>query len=632
MRLSGKSLDWFRKTVASEISLSSFAEASFVVPHKQIEGPHRLSTSADCHVLFHPIAPTQQLWTWKFICDNQHGMVNGYCPADVISRLSNLPRQSIVLIGLMGSGKTSVGRRLAIRLGMPFRDADDEIEHAAGCSISEIFSRFGEEAFRDGERRVIRRLLSEPPSVIAFGGGAFIDLETRMLTRSRATSVWLKCPLDTIVTRVSNRYDRPLLNGVDQKSTLLRLMMARDPIYGEADVTVNCGDGPPEATVSEVISELVNYRLSRRVTVSSSIRTYEVVIGKGLLDRIGSLLAPILPSKRVVVVGDRKVASIHSEKVRGSLSYSGFVNSLITVEGGESSKNICEWSGLVEKIIEQNPDRGTTIIALGGGVIGDLAGFAAAVTLRGLPFVQIPTTLLAQVDSSVGGKTGVNTPRGKNLVGSFYQPWIVVADVGTLSTLPLRELRAGYAEIVKVGLIGDRSFFAWCERNGLKILSGDTNSQVEAVWNSCSFKANIVENDEREEKADGGRGLLNLGHTFAHALEAEYGLGGCILHGEAVAIGLGLAFELSGRLGFCNPTEVERVLEHIKSVGLPSKIRSLDRKFSAERLLNHMKRDKKARDNKLTFVLARAIGEAFLKSDVPEDTVRQLLREEGCSI
>jgi shikimate kinase/3-dehydroquinate synthase len=285
---------------------------------------------------------------------------------------------------------------------------------------------------------------------------------------------------------------------------------------------------------------------------------------------------------------------------------------------------------LVDHLLGRGVERRTAIIALGGGVVGDLAGFAAAATLRGLPFVQVPTTLLAQVDSSVGGKTGVNTRHGKNLVGAFHQPRMVLADTDVLATLPPRELRAGYAEIVKAGLIGDAEFYDWCEDHGAGVVGGDRADQGEAIRRACAFKASVVGDDEREEKPNDGRALLNLGHTFAHALEAEVGYGGELLHGEAVAVGLGLAFSLSARLGYCSPEDGVRVRAHLEAVGLPADLRMLNRVFSAERLIGHMRRDKKMRDGALHFVLVHGIGQAFTSGDVPPEAVMAVLREAGC--
>ncbi len=256
-------------------------------------------------------------------------------------------------------------------------------------------------------------------------------------------------------------------------------------------------------------------------------------------------------------------------------------------------------------------------------------GFAAATTLRGLPFVQIPTTLLSQVDSSVGGKTGINTAHGKNLLGAFHQPHMVLADTGTLATLPIRELRAGYAEIAKAGLIGDPAFYQWCEAHAAAVLAGDRAAQAEAVLRACAFKASVVGDDEREEKPNDGRALLNLGHTFGHALEAELGYG-AILHGEAVAVGIGLAFRLSAELGLCAVGDAERVIGHLLAAGLPAELPMLNRRISAARLIEHMRRDKKMRDGQLKFVLVRGIGHAFTSSDVPAEAVTDLLRSNGC--
>jgi shikimate kinase/3-dehydroquinate synthase len=541
-----------------------------------------------------------------------------------------LAGRTIVLVGLMGAGKTSIGRRLAARLGLPFRDADQEIEMAAGCSIPEIFSRFGEAAFRDGERRVIRRLLAGDPMVLAYGGGAFMDSQTREATRSEAISVWLRCPLPTLVRRVASRDNRPLLAGRDREETLRALMDARYPVYAEADLIVDCGDEPPDHTTGQVMNALMAYQPPRRLHVSLATTHYDVVIGDGLLSRAGALLAPLLPQKRAIVVTDQTVAELHLPTLLHGLAETGIAASSIVVKGGEASKSLEVYADVVDQLLEARVERRTAVIALGGGVVGDLAGFAAATTLRGLPFVQIPTTLLSQVDSSVGGKTGVNTRRGKNLVGAFYQPRMVLADTGVLATLPGRELKAGYAEIAKAGLIGDAAFFAWCERNGAAVIGGDREAQAEAIKRACAFKAAVVGDDEREEKPNDGRALLNLGHTFGHALEAEYGYDGGLLHGEGVAVGLGLAFKLSARLGHCAPADAERVIAHVSAVGLPADLSMLNRRFSAATLIGHMRRDKKVRDGALNFVLTRGIGQAFTSSDVPPDAVLDLLRDEGC--
>lgn len=543
---------------------------------------------------------------------------------------SPLVGRSIVLVGLMGAGKTSIGRRLAGRLGLPFRDADAEIELAAGCTIPEIFARYGEKEFRDGERRVIRRLLSEDPIVLATGGGSFMDAETRAAIRAEAVSVWLRCKLATLLRRVATRDNRPMLHGGDPAEIMQRLMDVRYPVYAEADLIVDCGDDSQEATTTIVLDALTQWRPARRLRVALSTTEYDVVIGDNLLARAGAFLAPVLPQKRAVVITDTNVERLHLATLMAGLADTGIVARTITVAPGEASKSLENFGRVVDALLEGGVERRTAIIALGGGVVGDLAGFAAATTLRGLPFVQIPTTLLSQVDSSVGGKTGVNTARGKNLVGAFHQPRMVLADTTTLASLPIRELRAGYAEIAKAGLIGDAAFFDWCETNGAALVAGDHDIQAEAILRACAFKAAVVGDDEREEKPNDGRALLNLGHTFAHALEAEYAYGGGLLHGEAVAVGLGLAFQLSARLGYCPHTDAARVIAHVGAVGLPAEIATLNRRFSAATLIGHMRKDKKVQDGALKFVLSRGIGQAFTSSDVPIEAVTALLRDAGC--
>jgi shikimate kinase/3-dehydroquinate synthase len=476
---------------------------------------------------------------------------------------------------------------------------------------------------------VIRRLLSGAPVVLATGGGAFMDPETRAAIRDSGISVWLRCPLPVLVRRVGARNNRPLLADGNPAEILQRLRLMRDPIYAEADVVVDCGEESPDATTGRVLNALLSWSPPRRLTVALPSARYDVVVGEGLLARAGALLAPVLPQKRAVIVTDATVARLYLETLRAALGETGIETNTIAVPAGETSKNLDTYVSVVDELLGFGVERRTAVIALGGGVVGDLAGFAAATTLRGLPFVQMPTTLLAQVDSSVGGKTGVNTPRGKNLVGAFHQPLMVLADTASLATLPARELRAGYAEIAKAGLIADAAFFAWCEQHGPAVVAGDREAQAEAILRACAFKARVVGDDEREQKPADGRALLNLGHTFAHALEAEIGYGN-ILHGEAVAVGLGLAFRLSARLGFCAEADAARVVSHIDSVGLPAELPVLNRRLSAARLIAHMRRDKKARDRQMTFVLARGIGQAFTSRDVPESAVLDLLRAEAC--
>lgn len=538
--------------------------------------------------------------------------------------------RTIVLVGLMGAGKTTIGRRLAVRLGLPFVDADVEIERAAGCSIADVFRLYGEPAFRDGERRVIRRLLEGPPMVLATGGGAFMDASTRALVRERAISIWLRCPLPVLLRRVQGRSHRPLLNEASPRDVLARLMTIRHPFYAEADIVVDCGEHNVDYSTTRVIEALALSRRPVQLPIALSNARYDVVIGTGLISRAGALLAPLLPQKNVVIITDENVAARHLPKLHDSLSETDITFRTLVVKPGEHSKSFATYERLVNDILESGVERKTTIIAFGGGVVGDLAGFIAASTLRGLPFVQIPTTLLSQVDSSVGGKTGINTRWGKNLVGAFHQPLCVLADTAALATLPRRELVAGYAEIVKSGLIGDPALFEWCEKNGAAVLDGDPEAQIEAVRQACAFKARVVAADEREQQSSNGRALLNLGHTFGHALEAELGYDGRLLHGEGVAIGLNLAFALSVRLGLCPQTDLDRVMAHLTRLKMPTHIRDLAHTFSAKGLMAHMQRDKKMQDGKLSFVLTHGIGQAFTTRDVPPEAVQDVLLADGC--
>jgi 3-dehydroquinate synthase len=324
------------------------------------------------------------------------------------------------------------------------------------------------------------------------------------------------------------------------------------------------------------------------------------------------------------VVTDERVAGLHLASLERALDGAGVGHDIVVLPAGEQTKDFAHLETLAERILDAGIERSTSLVALGGGVIGDLTGFAAAITLRGLPFVQIPTTLLAQVDSSVGGKTGINTCHGKNLVGAFHQPSLVLADTGALDTLARRELLAGYAEVAKYGLITDAVFFAWLEANGRAVLAGDAAARRHAIKTCCAAKAAIVAEDETEK---GTRALLNLGHTFGHALEAEAGYGDALLHGEAVAVGMIMAFRLSARLGLCAPDDVQRVERHFAAVELPTHIGANIKTatWTADRLLAHMAKDKKVREGRTTFILARGIGQAFIARDVPMDAVRAVL-------
>lgn len=360
------------------------------------------------------------------------------------------------------------------------------------------------------------------------------------------------------------------------------------------------------------------------VRVKLKARSYDILVGDGLLTHAGAKIKPLLKSDFAIVVTDETVARHYLERLTASLEASGIRCRSIVLQPGESTKRLSVFGALLETILAEQPDRKTTLIALGGGVIGDITGFAASVLLRGVHFIQIPTTLLAQVDSSVGGKTGINSSRGKNLIGSFHQPLQVLIDVATLATLPAREKRAGYAEIVKYGLINDAKFFAWLEKNGAAILAGNAAATKEAILRSCKAKAAIVGRDEKES---GERALLNLGHTFGHALEAECGYSDELLHGEAVAIGMVLAFACSVKKGLCKPQDRDRVLAHFREIGLPTSPTAIHTSWDVDALLSHMGQDKKAEKGGLTFILTHGIGKAFIAKNVEKSLIRQVLVE-----
>jgi shikimate kinase/3-dehydroquinate synthase len=546
-----------------------------------------------------------------------------------------LSGRSVVLVGMMGAGKTSVGKRLAAKLGLPFVDADAEIEAGAQLTISEIFERFGEAYFREGERKVIARLLTSGPVVLATGGGAFMNATTRENIARHGVSIWLKPGFDVLLARVRKKSNRPLLKTADPERTLRQLLDERSPIYALADHTIESHDAAHDSVVEAIFQRLKGARggdaeaLSqgkRRVDVPLGARAYSILIGPGALDDAGAEIARIAPGVNCAVVTDARVAPLYLDRLAASLDRAGLRFTSIVCPPGEGSKSYSEFARVVDSLIEARIERRDIVIALGGGVVGDLAGFCAASLRRGVRLVQIPTTLLAQVDSSVGGKTGINSRHGKNLIGAFHQPSLVLADTACLNSLSERDFRAGFAEVVKYGLIGDHSFFEFLESNWRDIFAGGP-SRVEAIAISCTAKARVVVADETEQ---GERALLNFGHTFGHALEKLTAYDPArLVHGEGVAIGMALAFRFSRELGLCSGQDAVRVESHLKAVGLPTRIGDIpDFKGDPESLLAAMRQDKKVERGKLTFILAKSIGEAFVARDIDEDRVSAFLARE----
>ncbi len=360
------------------------------------------------------------------------------------------------------------------------------------------------------------------------------------------------------------------------------------------------------------------------VPVELGSRRYEVRIGPGLLNGVASHLAPLLRRPRVAVITDSNVADLHLASLRDALDQAGIAMDALILPAGEGTKDWANLARTVEWLLEHRVERRDVVLAFGGGVIGDLAGFAAAILRRGVRFVQMPTSLLAQVDSSVGGKTGINTAQGKNLVGAFHQPSLVLADTDLLSSLPKRDFLAGYGEVVKYGLLGDAAFFDWLEGHAPGMVTGDAGRQ-QAVLRSVQMKADIVARDETEE---GDRALLNLGHTFCHALEKATGYSDRLLHGEGVAIGCALAFELSQRLGLCAQEVPSRVRAHLKAMGMKTDLAEIPGDLPGpDVLLSYMAQDKKVIDGRLRFILARGIGDAFVADQVPADVVTAVLTD-----
>jgi len=529
--------------------------------------------------------------------------------------------QHIALVGMPGSGKSTVGPLLAERLGLAFVDVDRAIEARHG-PIGDLFAR-GEAGFRDAEREVIGALLDGPPAVLALGGGAFADGATRAVVRRAARTIHLDAPLDVLAARVGDGAGRPLLAS-DPVAALARLHTARAGHYAVADIEVDASRAAIE--VAAACAQAVA-RGPATETVPVGDPEYGVRIGPGLLRGAGAAVAA-LGFARAVVVADANTAAF-APMLLASLRAGGVAAELVRVAAGEASKG---WDGLAtlcDAFASARLSRADMVVALGGGVVGDLTGFAAAVYMRGVAWVQVPTTLLAQVDSSVGGKTAIDIAAGKNLVGAFHDPRLVLADTDVLATLPDREMRSGYAEVVKYGLLGDARFFGWLEEHGAAVLAREAGAVREAVAHCVRMKARIVTADPLER---GARALLNLGHTFGHALEAETGFGDALTHGEAVALGCALAFRFSAARGLCSGEDAARVDAHFGASGLPVRlgdVRAPGGAFGADAVVARMLGDKKAGGGRLVLVLARGIGAAFVERDVDVGAVRAFLVSEG---
>ncbi|SFH88629.1 3-dehydroquinate synthase /shikimate kinase [Collimonas sp. OK307] len=569
---------------------------------------------------------------------------------------------NIFLVGLMGAGKTTVGRALAKKLNKLFIDSDHEIEARTGVSIPLIFEIEGEESFRQRETEVIRDLSGRRGIVLATGGGAVMRPENREYLKSRGTVIYLRASIHNILQRTSRDKNRPLLQTADPRRRLEELSRQREPYYRDvADIVIDTGRPNVQFLVHSILSQLellpnqlpdeleqeqesqagATSQASTSVPISSNFpmnqsstfpvpaptitlqvelgeRSYPIEIGPSLLtDR--ERIARLITGKQVAVVTNTTVAPLYLQGFSQALKDAGKSVLEIVLPDGEEEKNWASLMQIFDCLLSAKCDRKTTLIALGGGVIGDLTGFAASAYMRGVPFVQIPTTLLAQVDSSVGGKTGINHPLGKNMIGAFYQPQAVIADTMTLHTLPERELSAGLAEVIKYGAVIDAAFFKWIEDNIDALMARDNVALAYAIRRSCELKADVVRQDERE---GGLRAILNFGHTFGHAIESGLGYGKW-LHGEAVGCGMVMAADLSHRLGHIGAIDKERVCALVRAAGLPTEAPNL----GAQRWLELMQIDKKNEDGQIKFILMKPLG-GHLITTAPQDallaTIQQL--------
>ncbi|MBI5304264.1 MAG: 3-dehydroquinate synthase [Chloroflexi bacterium] len=521
----------------------------------------------------------------------------------------------IVLTGFMGAGKTSVGKVIAERLGREFVDMDVAIQAAEGMTIPEMFNVHGEAYFRARETEWCARLAQSENHVVATGGGAMVNPNNRAYFKD-ALVVCLDAPPDDIYNRLKHQHDRPLLQSANPQQRIVELMNARRDAYAQVEWHLNTHD----KTVEQVADEIVGLLQPRKINVSAPDSVCPIFVGAGLLGQVGRLMNLTRDSfsPHCAIITNPRVSRLHAAPVVESLRARNFEPHIIEIPDSEKYKTLDSVRMIYDQLIDAQLDRQSIVFALGGGVIGDVAGFAAATYLRGVSFVQMPTTLLAMVDASIGGKAAVDHPRGKNLVGAFKQPFAVIADTDALATLREEELHSGMAEVVKHGIIEDVGLFEMLERDPN---SSPVPMEGRRSWiaRAMQVKINIVARDPLEQ---GERGKLNLGHTFGHAFELLSNFE--LQHGEAVAIGLVCATRLAARRGMCEATLVARVENLLRAIDLPTRVPSA---MSTDVILDAMGTDKKRVGAQLRFVLPRALGDVVIVDNVPREDVIAAIEE-----
>lgn len=535
--------------------------------------------------------------------------------------------RNIVLTGFSTTGKSTAGRLAAERLGFTFIDTDAVVEARAGRRIAELFAEEGEDRFRDLESAALVEALAGEQRVIATGGGAILRQHNREAMRQRALVICLNAGQETIVRRLDSHEAglRPLLMSDDPAARVIALKRERAPLYAEADWTVQTDHLSPEGVAAEIVRawNLLRPRFIHgpgqpRAMVTAGSASYPIHVGAGVLARLGEFVREWARGA-VWLLADARAAELYGDLALRALREAGLSAALRVIPSGEASKDLAVATDVFRWLAAQRAERRDIIVALGGGVTGDLAGFVAATFLRGLALVHVPTTLLAMTDSAIGGKTGVNLPEGKNLVGAFHQPRLVLADVDVLRTLPEREYRAGWAETIKHALIRDPGLLELLETQREALLAQDRDLLVEVVGRSMAVKAEIVSVDERE---DGLRMVLNYGHTAGHALEAA-GDYHALLHGEAVAIGMAVAGAIGAALRLTPSELVERQNDLIARFGLPLRAPAL----SFDRTLDALAVDKKVRAKRNRWILLEGVGRPTIRDDVPPELVKSALRE-----